>query len=316
MPSHHRLVCILSPSLSLLLFFFFFLSVIFHGVHSAFSNICDPVSSPSSCGDISIEYPFWTVSDAPVHCGYPGFGLDCPHGSESPILKLTGDAYFVTDINYDNGTLTLVDETFTLVDIDVDHQQCPRARHNLTIGSLPLDYNHADVNLTFFFNCSAPPRVPIPDVRAIDCLGSGYNRSYVSVIMSQEEAAGTRKAWGCEEVVVAAVKRTEVTAANVVDEFARAMSEGFVLGWAAAKECDACEHSGGRCAFNRTEHVQCYCKDGSIHADASPCEGKDERGSRLFIFCISFENDFYNLFSNRHDCVSQCLSLLGCVVVI
>ncbi|KAF8037891.1 hypothetical protein BT93_B0663 [Corymbia citriodora subsp. variegata] len=258
--SHHRLVCILSPSLSLLLLlllFFFFLSGSFHGVHSAFSDICDPDSSPFPCGNISIKYPFWTVSDAPVHCGYPGLGLHCPHGSEIPILNLPGEgnAYFVTDINYD-------DETLTLVDIDVDDQQCPRARQNLTIGSLPLDYNSANVSLTFFINCSTPPWVPIPSVRAIDCLGSGYNRLYVSVNMSQEGAAGILKAWDCEDLVVAAVKQTEVTAANVMDEFA-----------GAAKECGACKDSGGRCAVNQTEHVQCYCKDGSIHEYASPCKG-------------------------------------------
>ncbi|KAF8037758.1 hypothetical protein BT93_B0563 [Corymbia citriodora subsp. variegata] len=260
------------PSLSLFLLFFFFFSGSFHGVHSTFSTICEPGSSSFVCGNVSIRYPFWKVSDAPLHCEYPGLGLICPDGSNHPTLSLPGHTYFVTDINYD-------EETLTLVDIDVADQRCPKAHHNLTIGSLPLGYNSADVNLTFFFNCNAPPWVPIPAAQAINCLGSGDNQSYVSVNMSQEEAAGIRKAWGCEEAVAAAVKQTEVMATNMV--------EGFVLDWAVAKECSACEHSSGRCAFNRAEHVQCYCKDGSTRSDGSTGKVK-----WLLYFVVNGHNRF------------------------
>ncbi|KAI6683434.1 hypothetical protein NL676_029347 [Syzygium grande] len=278
MPSHHHL-CTLSPSLSLLLlllFFFFFFFGSFHGVRSAFSTICDPVSSSFPCGNVTVRYPFWNDSDAPVHCGYPGLGLDCPYGSDHPTLSLPGDAYFVTDINYD-------DETLTLVDIDVAGQRCPRARHNLTLGSLPLGYNSANVNLTFFFNCTAPPAVSIPAV-PVDCLRSGDNRSYVFVNRSLEEVASYEGELDCEETVAAAVKRTAVTAANSMEEFARAMSEGFVLDWAAAKECGACEHSGGRCAFNQNDQLMCFCNDGSNHTDGSLCKGRNEAYVCLFWF--------------------------------
>ncbi|KAL3748810.1 hypothetical protein ACJRO7_009964 [Eucalyptus globulus] len=268
MPSHH-LLCILSPSLSLLLFFFFS-SASFHGVHSTFSTICDPVASSFLCGNVSIEYPFWNESDDPVHCGYPGLGIICPFGSPHPIPLLGDGAFFVTDINYHNKTLTLVD-------IDVAGQRCPKALHNLTIGSLPLDYNSADVNLTFFFNCSAPPPVSSPFV-AIDCLQFRDNRSYVSVNMGweEEEAGASDVVSDCEDTMVASVKGTEVTAAKVVEVFAWAMSRGFVLDWEAAKECSACELSGGGCAFNQTEELLCFCKDGSNHTDGSVCKGRIE----------------------------------------
>ncbi|KAK3440512.1 hypothetical protein EUGRSUZ_B00789 [Eucalyptus grandis] len=259
MPSRHHLLCILSPSLSLVFFFFFLLS--FHGGHSAFPTICE---SQSQCGNISIKYPFSTVSDAPVYCGYPQLRISCPDVDNPPTISLPGDTYLVTEINY-------VEETLTLVDIDVADRICPRASHNLTINSLPLGYNSADVNLTFFFNCSTPPLAPNP-ARAIDCLRSGDNQSYVFVNMSPDEAAAIREAWGCEEAVVAAVKRTEVTAANGGDELAGAMSEGFALDWAAVRECGACEHSGGRCAFNQNEQLLCFCEDGSNHTDGSFCK--------------------------------------------
>ncbi|KAL3748821.1 hypothetical protein ACJRO7_009975 [Eucalyptus globulus] len=295
MPSHH-LLCILSPSLSLLLFFFF--NGNFHGVHSTFSTICDPVSSSFPCGSVFIRYPFWNESDAPVHCGYPGLGLICPYDSPHPILHLGDEDFFVTDINYD-------DRTLTLVDIHVAGQECPRARHNLTIGSLPLDYNSADVNLTFLFNCSAPPPESSHFV-AIDCLQFRRKRSYVSVNVSWEE----EEAADCEDTVVAPVKGTEVTATNVVKEFAGAMSPGFVLDWEAARECGACEYSGGRCASNQTEQLLCFCKDGSNHTDGSVCKGRIEVCVRFLSF---FSNGFASMFANRHDCFFQRLLLLSCV---
>ncbi|KAL3748808.1 hypothetical protein ACJRO7_009962 [Eucalyptus globulus] len=269
MPSHH-LLCILSPSLSLLLFFFFS-SASFHGVHSTFSTICDPVLSSFSCGSVFIQYPFWNESDAPVHCGYPGLGLDCPYGSPHPILLLRDDAYFVTDINYSEATLTLVD-------IHVARQECPRAHRNLTIDSLPLGYNSI-VNLTFFFNCSAPLGSPLPAEGANDCLRSGDNQSYVFEDMSPEKAADFDKKWSCEEEEVAVVKQTEVTAA---EEYAAAIREWSVLDWKVAKECGKCEHSGGRCAFNQEEELLCFCDDETIHTGSS-CKGNRRIGHKVGI---------------------------------
>ncbi|XP_039173265.1 LEAF RUST 10 DISEASE-RESISTANCE LOCUS RECEPTOR-LIKE PROTEIN KINASE-like 1.3 [Eucalyptus grandis] len=269
MPNHH-LLRILSPCLSLFLLFFF---GSFHGVLSTFSTIYGNVSSSSQCGDIFIKYPFWTVSNAAVHHGYPGLGLSCSFGSNYPTLSLTNHTYFVTKINY-------INETLTLVDIDAADQRCPRARHNLTIGSLPFNYNSANVNLTFFFNCDAPPSVSSPSLD-ITCLQSGDKWSYVFTNMSQEEEAAFDEACHCEETVVAVVKRTEVTVGNVTEEFAAAMHAGFMLDWEAPKECNACELSGGRCAFNRNEQVMCFCDDESIHNDGSSCKGRDEICSNI-----------------------------------
>ncbi|KAI3443332.1 uncharacterized protein J3R85_000265 [Psidium guajava] len=286
MRNPHLLLCILSPSLSLFFFFFFFFSFFasFHGVHSNFSAICDPNSPPLLCGKVPLRYPFWNLSDtgSPMHCGYPGFGLHCPYGSVHPTLSLPGDTYLVTEINYDNKTLTLVDN-------DVAHQRCPRARHNLTLDSLPLNYNFVNVNLTFVFNCTAPPAASIPaDPVPIDCLRSDDNWSYVFVNKSWEEVAAFGEESDCEDVVVAAVKRTDVTMWNVSEEFAGAMTEGFVLDWGTATECGKCEHSLGRCAVDKKEKLQCFCGDEKIHSGGSFCKGK-ERGLCPFIFSLSSE---------------------------
>ncbi|XP_048136847.1 LEAF RUST 10 DISEASE-RESISTANCE LOCUS RECEPTOR-LIKE PROTEIN KINASE-like 2.1 isoform X1 [Rhodamnia argentea] len=284
MRKHHHLLCILSRSLSL--FFFFassFFSLSFHGVLSNFSAICDPDSPPFLCGHVQIRYPFWNVSDdAPVHCGYLGLGIACPYGSRHPILSLQGDNYFVTDINYDNETLTLVD-----VDIAIAGQECPRVSHNLTLGSLPLAYNSANAILTFLFNCTTPvARIPA-DLVAVDCLRSGDNQSYVFVNKSLEEVAAFDKELDCEDTEVAPVKRTNVTAGNVAEEFAGAMNEGFVLDWEKAKDCGECEHSGGRCAVDEEEQLLCYCDDESIHYDGSFCKRNKKIGLKVGIGVVA-----------------------------
>ncbi|XP_048136850.1 LEAF RUST 10 DISEASE-RESISTANCE LOCUS RECEPTOR-LIKE PROTEIN KINASE-like 2.8 [Rhodamnia argentea] len=280
MPNHH-LLCILSPSLSLFFFFSFFAS--FHGGHSNFSPDCDPDVPPFLCGGFEIRFPFWNVtSDADVHCGYPGFGLHCPYGSVHPTLSLSGDSYYVTGINYDDKTLTLVDIDF------VTDQGCPRARHNLKLESLPLEYNHSNVNLTFFFNCTAPLALAasIPAL-AIDCLKSGDNRTYVLVNNSPEEVAAFEKELRCEDAVVVAVKRTDVTMGNVLEEFAEAMREGFVLDWGTSKDCRKCEHSGRRCAVDEHEQLVCLCDDEKTHTGVSFCKASGKFAP--FRHCVPYE---------------------------
>ncbi|XP_048136849.1 LEAF RUST 10 DISEASE-RESISTANCE LOCUS RECEPTOR-LIKE PROTEIN KINASE-like 2.1 isoform X2 [Rhodamnia argentea] len=282
MPNHH-LLCILSPSLSLLFFFFASFSGSFHGVLSHFSAICDPHSPPFLCGGVEIGYPFWhATDDGPVHCGYRSFGLDCPHGGTvRPTLSLQGHTYFVPYINYDNKTLTLLD-----ADIVFPNPGCPRARHNLTLDSLPFEYSSADVNLTFFFNCTAPVASSIHAV-PIDCLGSDDKQSYVLVNTSPEEAAAFDEDSGCEDAVVAVAKGSEVTAANVAEELFRGMNEVFVLNWTKAKDCSKCEHSGGRCAVDENELFQCFCDDETIHTDGSFCKGNKKIGLKVGIGMVA-----------------------------
>ena len=102
--------------------------------------------APSDCGNgLPIHYPFWKRSNATAggFCGYPEFGLNCSKDGQ-PILQLKTDTYYVTDINYDNHSITLVD-------IDVVNQPCPRARHNVSIGNFPLSFGHLGYQHQFLF---------------------------------------------------------------------------------------------------------------------------------------------------------------------
>ncbi|MED6113956.1 hypothetical protein PIB30_075617, partial [Stylosanthes scabra] len=146
-----------------------FFSPIFMTCYADTSSIC----APSACGNgISIRYPFWIRSStvAGEFCGYPDFGLQCSKDGY-PVLQLETNTYYVTDINY-------VNHSITLVDIDVMNVSCPRVKNNVSIGSIPLSFSNLDRNITFYFNCTSQPSVAgaVP----IKCLINGQGRkSYV-----------------------------------------------------------------------------------------------------------------------------------------
>ncbi|KAM5571203.1 LEAF RUST 10 DISEASE-RESISTANCE LOCUS RECEPTOR-LIKE PROTEIN KINASE-like 2.1 [Rosa sericea] len=229
----------------------------FHGISNA--NFSASTNCPEyNCGNgLKFHYPFWKIEDSTAHqyCGYPGFGLNCSE-SGKPILSLpNNDSYYVRDINF-------ILSTITLVDIDVVNQNCPRARHSMSVGTLPLDYSPLDVNLSFYFNCSTS--FPDPAVPPITCLGlDGTNKSYV--FTEGKEPHGFDWSENCEENVVVTVKETEEIFRLSV-AFGEVMNNGFVLNWIMAKECGSCEANGGLCGYNNSTApgFLCFCKDGSI----------------------------------------------------
>ncbi len=256
----------MSQQVQLVNYYFLILSLFF------FINYLGTNSSPlfstcpwRNCGNVNIGYPFWlrneTTSDQ-HYCGYPGFGLTCLNDEET-VLALPGDhRYYVKAIDYS-------DYTLTLVDFDARHatnQSCPRARHNVTLGELPLKFSLLDLNLSFYFNCTTyPPLVPY-----IECLGFDATRSYVFV--EGNETEGFDWSENCEDKVVVAVMNAVINIGNLISGFAREMNDGFVLDWVRAKDCSTCENSGGYCGYNDTaKEFLCFCNDGSTRSNS--CKG-------------------------------------------
>jgi hypothetical protein len=188
------------PSLLLLILSLFFLNSLPTN-STSFSPLCDP----HHCGDVLISYPFWLPGENATsdesYCGYKGFGLTCSSAGEKPVFALPDNTYYVKEIHYAQYTLTLVD-------IDAANQSCPRVRHNVTLGTLPLNFSGGDLNLSFYFNCSPSYTTPLP-VPYIGCLGGSFKgkRSFVFV-EGEETAEGFEWASVCEEKVVATVMRT------------------------------------------------------------------------------------------------------------
>ncbi|XP_019232577.1 PREDICTED: LEAF RUST 10 DISEASE-RESISTANCE LOCUS RECEPTOR-LIKE PROTEIN KINASE-like 1.2 isoform X2 [Nicotiana attenuata] len=221
-----------------------------------------------NCNGVEVSYPFWRLDNynatAPQYCGYPGFGINCSvsHSQPFPILHLPGDDFYVRNIDYETNSLTLVD-------IDVFDVPCPRARHNLTLEKLPLEYSDSDLKLTFYFNCTKS----LPQAYPAECLiksGGKASYFYVGEISEPEDLNWFRV---CEEKVVATVtERGRFQNDDWIGGFGGAMGECFVLDWRSASECGKCEDSHGRCGFNNsTQNLLCFCKDGTVKFDH--CKG-------------------------------------------
>ena len=249
--------------LLILSFFFFFFFI------NSFGSNSSPLLTkclPHVCGNVTIEYPFWCLnneitSDPQYYCGYKGFGVRCQN--DEAVLGLPGDRnYSVKDINN-------IGHTLTLVDIDVTtNQTCPRPRQNFSLETLPLNYSSMDLNLSFYFNCTAYP----PSVPSIQCLNIGSNRSFVFV--ENHETEGFDWSKNCEDKVVVPVRhiQTEINIDDLIDRFSAAMNDGFVLDLGSVKDCVTCENSEGYCGYNATaEEFLCICKDGSTHSNS--CKG-------------------------------------------
>ncbi|KAF7819903.1 LEAF RUST 10 DISEASE-RESISTANCE LOCUS RECEPTOR-LIKE PROTEIN KINASE-like 1.2 [Senna tora] len=263
-------------------------------------------SSSSTCGNgISIRYPFWLSNSTTTKysCGYPEFGLTCSHDGQ-PIMTLPTDTYYVTDINYDAYTLTLVD-------IDVVNQSCPRARHNVTLGTLPLYYNTLDLNLSFYFNCSITSNssrdddlVPIGCLRSnsSENLSNNNKESYVFV-RGNESNYGIDWSVECEEKVEVVVKENEIENGDLVRGFGEAMNKGFVLNWGKVKYCVECEDSDGYCGYSQIDQkMLCFCKDGGFAENR--CNKDDQFSSCNPISCGNITNISYPFWTNSqpHYC--------------
>nr|CAD1823415.1 unnamed protein product [Ananas comosus var. bracteatus] len=263
-------------SLFLLLVVLSFLSLL----TSTFGSSADDASSAancyssSTCGGVSISYPFWRSDGPPsfsaVHCGYPGFGIACDEDMQQPILQIGSRHYYkVTNIDYDGRTINLTD-TDVLTGPD-DKSSCPRVRHNLTFTSdiaSSLNYTSADANLTFFFNCPDPAGLQ-PDFphNVIPCLDYEGNSSFV---FPSDDVPYDFTFWSstCEDIVVAPMLFDFLSDlfSGPTPVFSDALNYGFQLAWIAGapEGCGECESSGRRCGFNQTSGSPlCFCPDGT-----------------------------------------------------
>ncbi|XP_020106251.1 uncharacterized protein LOC109722569 [Ananas comosus] len=246
-----------------------------------FSSSDDPsinCSSSSTCGGVSISYPFWRSDGPPsfsaVHCGYPGFGIACEEDKQQPILQIgSGHYYKVTNIDYANGTINLTDMDVVLATPDTI--RCPRSLRNFTFSSdvaSSLNYTGADANLTFFFGCSVGDPSQwndFPQQNVIPCVSYGDKSSFVFPSNGvPHEIRGVT----CEDVVVAPVLRHFIwdPLGDPASVFSDALNYGFQLSWIAGapKGCGECERSGRLCCFDQTHSSgRTFCSNGTRDGD-------------------------------------------------
>ncbi|XP_047331541.1 LEAF RUST 10 DISEASE-RESISTANCE LOCUS RECEPTOR-LIKE PROTEIN KINASE-like 2.3 [Impatiens glandulifera] len=298
MPSSLHLLLSLSTC-----YFFFFL---FQSSNAQESNSLDSVCRQSTCGNVVISSPFWTISSNETsaanasrayYCGYYGFGIDCV--DNQPIFSISNVNYTVQSIDY-------IDKTFTIVDTNAikANPSCPRARHNVSIEHLPLVFSSSDLNLTFYFNCSSNLSNHANDIQ---CLKSGENLSFVFVKGKEPELQdGGFINWAsdCDEVVDVTVIDGEIDQGNnLIVGFPAAMKKGFELNWSQSEDCEKCMNTDGRCGVSKlsdgTENFACFCSDdGSFKTTDNHCGGGRSLnlpklvglvvGSLLFLCCFGY----------------------------
>lgn len=239
---------------------------------SIFINYSGQDPCPSrECNGVEIKYPFWKMDETTSEqfCGYPGFGLNCSNTNQDPVLNLPKDSYYVSDINYENFTLNLID-------IDVFGAACPRMRHNFSVETLPIYQTDSNLNLTFYFNCSsAPPFSTLPT--PIECLASRASQNQSYVVEATIDLKGFDRWYDyCEDKVEVAVNKTEIKKNEIggISDFRDALNEGFLLNWKILTECRKCEKSDGLCGYNNTANeFLCFCEDDTTRTNNRSCKG-------------------------------------------
>ncbi|KAL4573390.1 hypothetical protein LXL04_020193 [Taraxacum kok-saghyz] len=251
-------------SLYLLTFpFFFIISVAAQSSDSSYPNCLS-----YRCGNINISYPFWRIGSETTTqlCGYPGFGINCSYNGERsfPSITLGNDSYSIPNIIYERESIVLIDDD---VSNAVSIMDCPRVRHNITIGTLPFVFVNQNVNLSFHFNCTG-----VPDFASeIPCLSSPTNKSCVSRVDLEPQNFNWEE-FSCDEEVVTMALDVFGSESRLGTEFIGALRAGFELSWWRTEDCEKCEESRGLCGYNKnTTEFMCFCSDGT--ATLEHCNG-------------------------------------------
>ncbi|PWA48512.1 protein kinase-like domain-containing protein [Artemisia annua] len=252
-----RLVPLPSFALILLSLFFFITTI-------ASAQNC----LPSYCSGLTISHPFWKIDNqTSQYCGYESLGINCTiiSGEERPMMSFGGDSYYVRNLT--NTSITLVD--YDVSSVSPVQARCPRVKHGIELGRLPLNFSSNNLNLSFHFDCTG---VPPHFATVIPCLSNGSKWSCVNVIHPETE----NHDWGesaCEDEVLTTVLDAVLSNERLDAGFPRALSTGFELNWQiTTDDCAKCEESDGLCGYNNsTASFMCFCSDGT--STTSDCKG-------------------------------------------
>lgn len=255
-----------SHPLSFLILFHLLFFFIFTMFPAQSNNITNPNCSSYTCGNVSIHYPFWNndTQSTTQFCGYEGFGINCIEDSERNISAITlgGESYYVRDIDY-----TL--ETIFIADYDVSEvvpYTCPRVHHNISIGTLPLNFRTYNANVSFHFDCNGCPSFAFE----IPCLEKNARKACLD--MSRGEYWDWND-YSCDQLVITTVSREFIDViSDLPTNFSSVLEKGFALQWEKMDGCKKCESSSGQCGNYKTTGFICFCSDGTISRDY--CKGK------------------------------------------
>uniref|UniRef100_A0A0E0JDT0 Protein kinase domain-containing protein n=1 Tax=Oryza punctata TaxID=4537 RepID=A0A0E0JDT0_ORYPU len=232
--------------------------------------------SPTSCGNLTISYPFWLEEPGQPPCGSPSFQLKC-NTSGAYLTRSVHGAYRVVDIVVDNNTFLVMDENLPLA------TGCPAPLFNVSdgIAQTPFIISRANAEL-LFLSCNQSLPVAPPGFRGLPCDNNTSVR-----LDGYGEHASYRLPPGCNSTVVPILERPDGSSAGYV----ASMRDGFLLEWTVVSgDCPKCIASGGECTYGEDLQFDCNCSDG-MHPQKCGEFGKSEehgksRRSRLKLTLI------------------------------
>uniref|UniRef100_A0A0D9V4C5 Wall-associated receptor kinase galacturonan-binding domain-containing protein n=1 Tax=Leersia perrieri TaxID=77586 RepID=A0A0D9V4C5_9ORYZ len=251
------------------------------------TSMCLP---ESTCGNISIRYPFYFYNKTKdingsnnSYCGYPGLAIDCDDGKLT--LQLNGaDKYKVNNISY--GSITNV----SLVDRDfVDYSSgCTKVDHNVTTPPASwLFFPDMSVEyLVFFLGCSFM-NLPRKNTDPITCRFIGLaGQSYV---IPKDQVLPGNWSQFCNQIFEVPVLKYQPVDPNSDawrnGGYGQVLRQGFQLSWndtGRPPNCTQCEESKGRCGFSQNrEFLACLCPNGRVHS--VNCSASDTEWERELI---------------------------------
>uniref|UniRef100_A0A0D9UWI5 non-specific serine/threonine protein kinase n=1 Tax=Leersia perrieri TaxID=77586 RepID=A0A0D9UWI5_9ORYZ len=239
------------PPLQLLLLLVTITFLILPAPASSSRHGCSPTSS---CGDLTISYPFWLEQPGQPPCGSPPFQLNC-NGSRAYLTRSVYGAYRVVNIFTGNNSFHVVDENLQL------QTGCPAPGFNISDGiwQAPFIISKSNSKL-HFLSCNRSLPVSPPGYRLQSC---DNNFSFVRLAAGDGDELHGGIPLGCNFTVVPILERPNESR----DGYVGSMRGGFLLEWAVVSgDCPQCVDSGGECTYGDKMKFACNCSDG-MHPD-------------------------------------------------
>ncbi|XP_062218249.1 LEAF RUST 10 DISEASE-RESISTANCE LOCUS RECEPTOR-LIKE PROTEIN KINASE-like 2.1 isoform X3 [Phragmites australis] len=206
----------------------------------------------------------------------------CDEDDEQAILQLGGHNYTVSDINY-------MDLTVSVVDQEVQGQEaCPRVDHNVSLP-LGLSYPYSTVDYLFFFlNCSFNTTVTkLYNIDPIRCEIFGGPTAGLSFVLWQSDVPLGDWWQACQQVFEAPVLKHDLPTPGdlgwTAGGYGRYLRSGFQLAWnQKPPACNQCEQSNGQCGYNHAgEFVGCLCS--GRRAEPHTCSSGHKKRTIIYI---------------------------------
>ncbi|WCJ33262.1 Protein kinase family protein [Euphorbia peplus] len=237
---HHRLLLLVSSLL------------IFSSTTSVQSRRTLQENCSSSCGDITINYPFRLTTD-PQLCGDPDYELSCQNNQT--LLNFHSGKYFIKQINY-------LSHMIRLVDFNLASENCSLPYSSLSVDDLRDGSRYrGSVSTTFtsFFKCSNESKDP--SYREIPCLIQNGSMFHFYVTYGNYIISGLQ---GPCSFVSRVPTIYQAVLNPSYDSIVKLMASGFDLEW--SLECRDCVNGGGSCFLSSVGTPNVYeCQGRGIY---------------------------------------------------